>query len=538
MQLQHRPWQLRRARPRVTDPIVIVGSGFAGTILARALHATGKPVLLVERGMHPRFALGESSTPLASISLERLAATYGLPDLLALSAYGRWNRALPEVRHGLKRGFTFYGHRRDRPFVNGEHNEARLVVAASPDDEIADSHWMRADVDHYLVQQAVAEGVPFRDHCRIDHAETGANGWRLSATHAGEQVSIDASFVVDAAGGASFLPTEGPTPNPSPIRSGLVFGHFTSVGPFLESARADTYSDAPYPEERAAVHHLLEEGWMYVLSFDDGGVSAGFVIDHEHADAGRLLDAEPESAWAELLSRYPSIGRQFERAVPLRPIASIRTIQRHRGPAAGETWARLPNAFHFMSPMFSTGIAWSLVAVERLARILGGDSSAQPWALEEYRRLLDTEARYLDELIAPAYLQRKSFETFSAWTSTYFAAASYSEVWQRLCDPPGDAEWSSLGFLGSCDPALRTAARRAGRLLRREVGHGTPDPLPEGIERMIAGLLRARNLGEFGDPRRGRVYPIDLGLLEDRASLLGLEPDQIRQRLSRLRGPL
>ena len=69
---------------------------------------------MVEKGSHPRFALGESSTPLANLTLERLAVRYQLEDLYELAAYGRWRDKLPHAMRGLKRGFTFY---RQRPFA-------------------------------------------------------------------------------------------------------------------------------------------------------------------------------------------------------------------------------------------------------------------------------------------------------------------------------------------------------------------------------------------------------------------------------------
>ena len=87
--------------------VAVVGSGFAGTILARILHRLGLQVRLIERGQHPRFAIGESSTPLAAICLERLARSFELPDLEHLAAYGKWMEHMPTVRRGLKRGFTF-----------------------------------------------------------------------------------------------------------------------------------------------------------------------------------------------------------------------------------------------------------------------------------------------------------------------------------------------------------------------------------------------------------------------------------------------
>ena len=60
--------------PRIVDvDVAIVGSGFAGSLTASCLARRGWRVALVERGRHPRFAIGESSTPLANLLLEELA---------------------------------------------------------------------------------------------------------------------------------------------------------------------------------------------------------------------------------------------------------------------------------------------------------------------------------------------------------------------------------------------------------------------------------------------------------------------------------
>ena len=57
----------------------------------------GQRVVLVERGRHPRFAIGESSTPLANLLLEELADRYDLPRLRPFSKWGTWQRARPDV---------------------------------------------------------------------------------------------------------------------------------------------------------------------------------------------------------------------------------------------------------------------------------------------------------------------------------------------------------------------------------------------------------------------------------------------------------
>ena len=67
--------------------IAIVGSGFGGSLMAMIARRLGRSVILLERGRHPRFVIGESSTPLANLLLEELARRYDLPRLLPLAAF-------------------------------------------------------------------------------------------------------------------------------------------------------------------------------------------------------------------------------------------------------------------------------------------------------------------------------------------------------------------------------------------------------------------------------------------------------------------
>src|SRR4051812_40532263 len=76
-------------------------------MIARRL---GLRVALLERGRHPRFAIGESASPLAGAILEDLADRYDLPRIRPLSAYGTWKREYPGIVCGLKRGFSYFRH--------------------------------------------------------------------------------------------------------------------------------------------------------------------------------------------------------------------------------------------------------------------------------------------------------------------------------------------------------------------------------------------------------------------------------------------
>ena len=81
--------------------IVVVGSGFAGSLLAMIARRAGRSVLMLEKGRHPRFAIGESSTALSNLLLEELAARYDLPRLKPLTKWGTWQQSYPQLACGL-----------------------------------------------------------------------------------------------------------------------------------------------------------------------------------------------------------------------------------------------------------------------------------------------------------------------------------------------------------------------------------------------------------------------------------------------------
>ena len=77
----------------------------------------------------------------------------------------------------------------------------------------------------------------------------------------------------------------------------------------LEEHGASVTAGHPYPCDAAALHHVLDGGWMWVLRFDNGVTSAGFSLDPEVHPM--RADETPEQEWARLLGTYPSLARQF-----------------------------------------------------------------------------------------------------------------------------------------------------------------------------------------------------------------------------------
>src|ERR1700733_14042177 len=241
--------------------LAIFGAGFGGSLMAMIAHQLGLSVVLLEQGRHPRMVIGESTTPLSNLLLERLSATYDLPRIAPLAKWGSWQGAYPRVACGLKRGFSFF------------HETAELLVAASPHDDIADTHWYRADVDHFLVVEAQRLGVDYRDGIRIESLDFREDGATIVGRRGDEWFRFQAGFLIDATGPRGFLHRalrleESPLPGMPPTES--LYGHFTEVG------RSDVGGDTPpYPVDDAAVHHVFEGGWVWVLRFNNGVTSAG-----------------------------------------------------------------------------------------------------------------------------------------------------------------------------------------------------------------------------------------------------------------------
>ena len=511
--------------------VAIVGSGFTGSLLARILAVLGYDVMLLERGTHPRFAIGESSTPLANLSLERIARRYGLDDCWALSAHGRWLARYPDLRRGLKRGFTFYRHRPNEP-LRPDNAPDRLLVAASPSDDIADTHWVRADADHHFVREAVTAGVDYRERVNLTNAVRDGDQWLLRGSGTDGAFALRARFLVDGSGPGGFL--AGMLSIPSGLsrtetRSSLLFSHFDDVRPMSDIA--PDLPPGPYPDDWAAVHHLLDEGWMYSLRFDHGTTSAGFLLTPTGLAAlSPRGERSPQDLWQLLLERYPTIGAAFGDARPVMPISFRPNIQHRLTKASANGWAMMPHAYAFVDPLFSTGIAWGLRAVERLALVFEDakleERVPDDASLVRYDALLSREADQIDRLVAGAYLAMSRFELFAAQAMIYFATVSFAEVKQRLLGGD-DVAWE--GFLGVGDPVLEPLPGEALARLRDADGRRE---FVEWVGRAIA----PRNVAGLADPARQNLYPVDLDVLLERHALLGLTRDEVQGGLQAFRG--
>jgi len=538
---------MRGAVTRDVD-IAIVGSGFSGSLLAMIARRLGRTVVLLERQRHPRFAIGESSTPLASLLLEEIARQYDLPRLLPFGKYGTWRRAYPDVGCGLKRGFSFFRHEAGTPFATDPARGNQLLVAASPHDEIGDVHWYRPDFDHFLVREAVALGAEYFDETEITAFASNADGAHLTGVrrptahgaaatgaHAAqavtEQLSVGARLVVDATGPRGFLHRhlalgERTAPGLPPTQT--LFTHFTGVRRFAEVAPAAFAGTPPYAPDAAAVHHVFDGGWIWVLRFDNGITSAGIAATESIAGELRLHEGAP--AWERLMARFPSVGEQFSDAMPTREFTWWPRLSFFSDTIAGDGWVALPSAAGVVDPLLSTGFPLTLLGVQRVATAIadGWDTPRLAQSLRQYAARTANELETTSRLVGALYDAFGDWERFTSLAFLYFAAASFAESARRLGNTALAGDAFLLGAQGTFAPALRNCLQLAAELA------GQPSPSRRSaLLDAIAHAIEPVNVAGLARPARRNWYPVEAADLLDGAGKLGASASDVVAMLAR-----
>lgn len=444
--------------------VLVLGSGFGGSLLAMILAKQGRQVAVVDVAEHPRFALGESTTPLGDLTLKEIASTYDLPELHALTAYGTLREQLPGLRCGRKRGFTYFGF--DEPECGDDLTAIQpMLVSASESDYLSDTHWMRSDVDQYFLLVAMSYGVKFCLGCEYQLFETGKR-WQLTGRAMDQEIRVSAEFLVDATGPKGKVFDVLKVPQQQHVlktNSSAVYGHFRGlkrVGAMLHDAGVDQ-SSHPYPCDDAAVHHVLKEGWMWQLPFDDGTASVGMVWDgRKEGGEDGLNGSDPDKQLADLIGTSEVLRQQFEHAEVVRPeqgLVSTGRLQRLTTRAAGSTWAALPSTAGFIDPLHSTGIAHTLFGVRRLADILlNNPGPRRATSLANYSAGLINEFLWVDELVECCYEARPNYRLWCYSVLLHFCSVTSQE---SHAGPSGNSARQS--FLRADDQVFREVFREA-----------------------------------------------------------------------------
>jgi FADH2 O2-dependent halogenase len=299
-----------------------------------------------------------------------------------------------------------------------------------------------------------------------------------------------------------------------------LYSHFSHVKRF-DQIEADLETP-PYPVDDAAVHHIFDGGWIWVLHFNNGVTSAGVAATEKVAAELRL--EEGADAWERLLNLLPVLKEQFSEAKAERPFTHVRRLPFLSGAVCGDRWALLPSAAGFVDPLLSTGFPLTLLGISRLADILERDWNSPRFEarLQQYAAQTVDELHATSRLLGGLYANMDDFPVFVALSLLYFAEASFSETARRLNKPQ-----LAPSFLLHDHPTFGPACRR---LLERAL-HLHTDQDSANLINEILRVIEPLDVAGLCRNDRRNWYPVDAEDLFRSAAKVDATHDEIARLL-------
>jgi tetracycline 7-halogenase / FADH2 O2-dependent halogenase len=488
--------------------IAIIGSGMGGSACATVFAKLGYQVLLLERGSHPRFAIGESATPVMSKKIRFIGEAYDIPEFDQLSTYDKIKASGNPMTCGPKELFHYYVHTAGQTEVLHRGVLPELIVQ-TPE---VDVQFLRADSDKYVVDVAERYGVTYHDHTSVDDIDFGEDGVIIHCTHNDKRTEYFCQFVIDGTGynsiiGNKFkLKIQGDQLE-TPLKSRSIFTHFRDIGNFEAVLKSDPgfIDRSPVPRSRATQHHCFDGGWVWLIPFEDGVTSVGVNLD---LDKFPMNDKDGADEFWEIISRYPIIHDLLRDREIVRPFTKTGRLQFLNQQLVGARWAMLPASAYGLDAWFSTGLAVSFMAIHRLAELLHErvfpQSCFDRRVLMDYEEALKKEFHHVSKMVHGMYKSFKHFDVFKHYCFLCFMGSeNYLEhggIYRGM-----DMEYL---LLSAGDPRF---VEKFETVYKKVIEYSNRDsisaPELDSLNRFIREDMAPFNFRKFGDPDMHGVHP-------------------------------
>lgn len=424
---------------------IILGSGIGGGALASILARHGYKVLLLEKGRHPRFAIGEAVFFRTCLWIWLTGQRYDVPELLHIvSPAAIAEHVSPSA--GMKQTFGQAYHRKDEPYRLDETHNIVTPLAFF----FRDTHFFRQDIDDYLVKTAVNYGTDYRDQTTVTAIEFDEAGVTVT-TATGE--TFRGRYFVDGAGYRSPLAGQLGLRDETPrtrTNSRSIFTHFANVQPFDDTL--DGKIPGAYSLFEGTLHHAFDGGWFWVIPFnnnewsDNPLCSVGVMLDRDKFPRPKDVTAA-EEFW-QIVSRYPGIARHMQGAKAVRPFVGTDRIQYSAKQAAGPRYTLLTHSYGFIDPLYSRGMMWTFENIYALAHRLIAALDADDFSMEQFEYLnglAEAQLKQADQLVYNAYRSMVHFDTWNAWLRVFVAGELLPGLylWRRALKyiASGNKDW-------------------------------------------------------------------------------------------------
>ena len=370
----------------VTDPeryeVAILGGGLAGLTLGLQLkRARPETTVFIgekRKGPAPEsaFKVGESTV---EMSANYFAEVVGMKDHL-------------EANELPKAGLRFF-------FPAGDNSDIaqRVEWGSTSLPPVSAYQVDRGRFENALGERNLAAGNDLRDDCVIEDVEFGEDEHAVTATRAGESLTVKARWVVDATGPKAMLKRKLGLEKDVEHKINSVW--FRLAG----GIDIDDWSDDPEWHARTSepgirrlsTNHLMGEGyWCWLIPLATGSISIGIVADPRFHEFRDMKDRDGAIEW--LKRHEPQLGNAIDgRRDQIEDFHGIEdfaySCERVFSP---DRWCLTGVAGVFADPFYSPGSDFiaqgNTFITDIVTRDLGGEDAR---ALR--RRILQLNAQYL-----------------------------------------------------------------------------------------------------------------------------------------------
>ena len=409
---------------------IILGSGISGTALASILAKQGFRVLLLEKGTHPRFAIGESMLPQTSMWMWIVGEHFGVPEIKNLANAKAVHQHVSSSC-GVKRNIGFVYHRESE--TQNPNEGHKLIPPENP--FFSESHLFRQDVDFYMLNTALSYGVVYRDRTELEDIDFQEDGVQVR-TKDGEEYS--ARFLVDGSGYRSLVAQKfNLREKPTRLRtnSRALFTHVAGLRPYDDCIGQAGSPGQSRQWHEGTLHHVFDGGWLWIIPFDNHSMAENSVCS-----LGLMLDAKkfpkkdlsPEQEFQEIVKRFPSVAEHLKGSKPVRKWASTDRLQYSSTKSVGYRYALLSSTYGFIDPLYSRGLLSTFETIHALASRLIGALKDDDFTPERFAYVDKLQAAQLDDtdkIIYNAYRSMSHFELWNAWTQLWLATVVFGDTY-------------------------------------------------------------------------------------------------------------
>jgi flavin-dependent dehydrogenase len=304
--------------------VLVIGAGPSGTVAASHLANQGYKVTIVERSKFPRYVIGESLLPISMGHFEEAGL---LP-------------ALEEKNFEVKAGALFIkGNKEFMIEFNDNFSDGWTWTWQVPRDEF----------DKTLADETEKKGVEIKYESTVESLEFGDDvDFKVNTPNGIEDYSC--TFIIDSSGYGGVMTRMMDIP--------------THVSP--------TSNMAVYTQIEDDTHHLTDtpmqisfdiletDLWFWIIPFNNGVTSLGFVGNHEkYFDDFEADNVAIEAEFRKMIQRSGKFKDRFkDMKLKFTPFVH-RDYTRSSETFLGDRFVLTGNTTEFLDPIFSSGVAFA-----------------------------------------------------------------------------------------------------------------------------------------------------------------------------------